>query len=737
MSGQRGILILDNVSDGEQVRPVLPLPIGWVILITSRRRFALRNAMLVDLHVLAPHEAEALLVRQLAQGGRTDLSNGDNQASLRNLIELCGYLPLALRIVTGFLCNAPNWTLDAYSNALEREKHKYLTIEGERGLDVVLGLSVTQLRNENPELAKLWFKLAVFSAPFDKALASGLWGILSAFAKQVSSKPDMFTGEFKVIPMPEDDTQDALTSLVQWNILSYNSPTDTYALHNLLRDYAYQAEDYEGELGESLDSIYSRHSFDCLTRGGKLRREWTEGKRIRLEVLSEFDIVWPHLKAVWQYQNKQTNESALNWLAQFPTLLSDLLDIRLKASERMVYYQKGAEAAKQNNSRRWEAMNLGNLGNTYFVLQQLDVALEKHKEALEIHRSLGDQAGESLDLGNIGAIHARQDNTNDAIEYTKQAIGIARELGDTANANRWLSNLASFYDGGDAKQANELFQEILKVSREIGDAKTEAMVLMNIGNRRQQDGRYDESKKLYEQALNLSQEIGDRRFEASALLNLGRWHLLQKRFQEAANHLQAAYMIGANVEDQYISLTSLRMLGNAYFLMNDMEKAAASYEDIFAIHEQNKDCEEMVGAWEYLNTIYKELGWDNKREYYLDQMMKCCENSVAMYRRYENRHLEGASMGNLAAVFWFRNDPQNAIRHYDQALDIVREIDDSEMEAWLLLSQGTIYSKVTQFREARMSWERALMIYQKLGMNEFVSMVNKWLEVLQKDSPKD
>jgi predicted negative regulator of RcsB-dependent stress response len=94
-------------------------------------------------------------------------------------------------------------------------------------------------------------------------------------------------------------------------------------------------------------------------------------------------------------------------------------------------------------------------------------------------------------------------------------------------------------------------------------------------------------------------------------------------------------------------------------------------------------------------------------------------------------------MGNLAAVFWFRNDPQNAIRHYDQALDIVREIDDSEMEAWLLLSQGTIYSKVTQFREARMSWERALMIYQKLGMNEFVSMVNKWLEVLQKDSPKD
>jgi hypothetical protein len=97
LSGRRVLVVLDNAASAEQVRPLLPGTAGCLAIVTSRNRVsglvALDGAQRLTLDVLPPADAVALIAR-VAGNQRTA---GDPAAASR-LAQLCGRLPLALRI---------------------------------------------------------------------------------------------------------------------------------------------------------------------------------------------------------------------------------------------------------------------------------------------------------------------------------------------------------------------------------------------------------------------------------------------------------------------------------------------------------------------------------------------------------------------------------------------------------------------------------------------------------------
>ena len=92
---RRMLLVLDNASDAGQLRTLLPRP-GSLVIVTSRgqlRGLAVHHqASRIELGVLAPDEAEALLARGLP-------ADVPVPGCLGAIAELCGRLPLALAIV--------------------------------------------------------------------------------------------------------------------------------------------------------------------------------------------------------------------------------------------------------------------------------------------------------------------------------------------------------------------------------------------------------------------------------------------------------------------------------------------------------------------------------------------------------------------------------------------------------------------------------------------------------------
>src|SRR5215831_545155 len=148
LRGKRALLILDNALDGDQVAPLLP-PEDCALIVTSRRRIAVAGLARVDLDLLAPDEAAGLL-RTIAGKGRT-------AAELSRIAELCGFLPLALRVAGMFLAASPHWSAAAFIDALadERERLVRLKLDGSADLDVAasLTLSVRELRRTHPDIA--------------------------------------------------------------------------------------------------------------------------------------------------------------------------------------------------------------------------------------------------------------------------------------------------------------------------------------------------------------------------------------------------------------------------------------------------------------------------------------------------------------------------------------------------------------------------------------------------------
>jgi hypothetical protein len=100
------LLVLDDAASSEQVRPLLPGAGGSLVLVTSRRHLsALEDATAISLDTLPPGEAAGLLVRLAARPG---LRPAD--PAVRELIRLCGYLPLAIGMLARQLHHHPAWS---------------------------------------------------------------------------------------------------------------------------------------------------------------------------------------------------------------------------------------------------------------------------------------------------------------------------------------------------------------------------------------------------------------------------------------------------------------------------------------------------------------------------------------------------------------------------------------------------------------------------------------------------
>src|SRR5205823_3018799 len=107
LHGRKVLLVLDNVADEAQVRPLLPGAAGCLTLVTSRSRLSgLAGAHRVPVGVPGQDAAVELLAEII---GRPRVSDEPEHAV--ELVRACGLLPLAVRIVGNQLVALPDWTL--------------------------------------------------------------------------------------------------------------------------------------------------------------------------------------------------------------------------------------------------------------------------------------------------------------------------------------------------------------------------------------------------------------------------------------------------------------------------------------------------------------------------------------------------------------------------------------------------------------------------------------------------
>ncbi|MEV8046553.1 BTAD domain-containing putative transcriptional regulator [Streptomyces griseoluteus] len=145
---QRLLVVLDNARDSATVRALLPGGADCVTVVTSRHRLegliASDAARPVPVGTLDAQDGTALLAGVLGE----ERVLGEPVAA-RRLAELCGGLPLALRVTAARLAGRPRWSLAHLADELadERGRLAHLAVD-DTGVPAALRLTVQHLPGE-------------------------------------------------------------------------------------------------------------------------------------------------------------------------------------------------------------------------------------------------------------------------------------------------------------------------------------------------------------------------------------------------------------------------------------------------------------------------------------------------------------------------------------------------------------------------------------------------------------
>ncbi|EME62736.1 ATP-binding protein [Amycolatopsis decaplanina] len=204
------LIVLDDAADEAQVRPLLVGGPRCLTLITSRQMLVgLERASRLPLDVFGEDDAVTLLSTIIGAGRVAR----ERQAALE-LVELCGRLPLALRIAGNRLASRPAWPLSRLVDQL-RDRSRRLTTLTAGDLDVrsVFELSYRQL---SPNAAAVFRRLSLVpAADFSVGAAMTL-----------------------IEASDEDDAAVFLEELADASLLQTSQENGRYQFHDLLRVFA-------------------------------------------------------------------------------------------------------------------------------------------------------------------------------------------------------------------------------------------------------------------------------------------------------------------------------------------------------------------------------------------------------------------------------------------------------------------------------------------------------------------
>ncbi|MFD4639668.1 BTAD domain-containing putative transcriptional regulator [Lentzea sp. NPDC058436] len=510
MAHRKALVVLDNAGSAAQVRPLLPGT--GLVLVTSRRRLVdLDAASTISLDVLSEEDSLDLLTSITRRHGE----------DCREVVRLCGYLPLAVRIVGARWRTRPAWSAKDLVRRLTEQRLTELTA-GERSVAGAFSLSYRQLTADQQRLFR---RLGLHTGEdWDTYLAAAVIGTTRAEAERLL-----------------DDLLDA--HLVQ------QKENGRYRFHDLLADHA-KALVEQGERAEAITRI-----LDLYLRGAEnSARKIAPGRpkfhsAVTREPVDPPVFTTPVEALVWQEVERRNLRAAVYLAAyeghyghawQLPSNFAHYLWLHGSGRERVEVQSVALAAAHALGDLKARAEALRGLGSAY--MDDGNPKAEEHlREAVVLMRQIGDVRGEASALGLLGMIARERRDYDTSMELFQRGLVLMREADAPTGIANALHNIGiNHAERGENEQALAHMWEAAALVEARGDVREFGVTLNNIAHAHFDAYQDEECLDCMERSLAAFRECGDRRGEALALSDFARW-----RYE--MGHLAAAGALARDV----------------------------------------------------------------------------------------------------------------------------------------------------------------------------------------------
>jgi tetratricopeptide (TPR) repeat protein/DNA-binding SARP family transcriptional activator len=458
LAERRVLILLDDVADGAQVSELVPASSGCAVMVTSRQRLPEVNEAhhVGSLEPLSPADSTELFLRVVRDAG---VSLDDDQVAVDRVVELCGGLPLALRIAAALRVHGhprPTAELAQRLTAQGPEAFAY----GKLSVARTIGAGFDRL---DPAGRQLFLGLGLLPLP-----RFGLWTAAA------------------LVDQPGADSAAALQQLTASFMLESIESEVRYRFHDLTRVYAHRRALAEDQPGHDLVPGLAYRALLTLTRrahaclyGGDFEvvhsavADWDAPAEVLAEVKAD--------PVAWFEKERLNIRAAVEHCAELG--LVDLCwDLAVSAHE---FYTIGGyfddwyathttalAACRQVGDRRGEGVVLGCLNQPALVTnRRTDAAtvLADLERAAEMLAQCGDRHGQAIVLRTQANALRRSGHLTKPLTLFDRALAHYVASGDQVGSWQTLRFIGQTYlDRGDYRQARRALEQAEAVATEVG-----------------------------------------------------------------------------------------------------------------------------------------------------------------------------------------------------------------------------------------------------------------------------
>jgi tetratricopeptide (TPR) repeat protein/transcriptional regulator with XRE-family HTH domain len=501
------LVVVDNVRDVEQLRPLLPGSPASLTLVTSRHRLTglavTYGAHQVRLERMSVEEARDLLASRLS-AARVDRE--PDAAAV--IIDRCVRLPLALSVVAARAAGPPAFTMKQLADQLGGD-----TLDELDGGD-----PMSDVR-------------AVLSWSY-RSLSAGAAGLL----RMLGVHPGPHLGVHAAASLtgrPVRDTRTDLTELLGAHLITESAP-GRYGLHDLLRAYA-------AERAEAEEPVPERHA--ALERA--VEHYLATAHRARQLLAPGRDLLCPAPPRPGVSTVALADEAgAARWFAVEHPVLCDAVRVAADAGLDLPAYQLALTCGIWFQRRgAWQdqidlmrvavtaATRLGDLSSlliAHAYLGQAHTLQGDHEEALaqlgtalDLARTLGDDTRTAQVHQSLAVVYDRQARHVESLAHAEEAYALYRH----ADPKLWAMACSTLgwyrARNGDCEQAVRDCAEALELYEKQGDGAGIASTLHSLGYAFHRLGRYTDARECFTRSIAVCAEVGERYFEAMVRSHLG------------------------------------------------------------------------------------------------------------------------------------------------------------------------------------------------------------------------
>ncbi|WP_017594490.1 AfsR/SARP family transcriptional regulator [Nocardiopsis potens] len=601
---RRMLIVLDDAAGAEQVLPLLPAGAGCAVLVTGRNSLPdIDGARHIRLQVPAPGDAVTVFTRMAA---REQTSEGAETAA--RIVELCGQLPLAMRLIATRLDTRADLVGSRLIDRLRAAGDRVGEFRaGSRRLSTVFDVS---LRSLGGSAQTALLRLGLHPSPVvDRDVAAAMVGLDPA------------------------ETEDALEELEDASLIDTDPGSGGHRLHSLVMNHAHRRARTGLPLAEQhavrsrmLDAYLSVCTeADRLLYPDRLRLDRfdrTAGptapflpppprdKAAAMELLNRrlpvvldvvhhsartdhdreaallADTVAEHVYAhgpweaavplhsrslgIWRGRGDTEAEAHATYqLSRAYLRMGDRANAERCAREALSLWQNHGEAT----GLAWTRHQLGLIS---FVGGDYRTAARLHEEAQEEFERAGHKPGIALSLDRRGACHFRDSDFHAAISAHSDALRLQEQeqISSTATIIDTKIHLAGAFQGlGYHREATKLCQEALWAAQEIGDQRREGAIATNLGEISSYKGETGRAFSFFGAALDTLRELHDFWTEVVTLTNLAHLHLKCDELDKAEAHFKESSRLCATYGTPGTSVEILIGMGEIELIRGHLESA--------------------------------------------------------------------------------------------------------------------------------------------------------------------